>query len=265
VPGELYIGGVGLARGYLNRPDLTAERFIPHPFDPTPGARLYKTGDLARYLPSGEIEFIGRSDQQVKLRGFRIELGEIEAVLRQHRGVREAVVIAREDTPGDKRLVAYLVAAAEEMPSWGTLRGFVQERLPAYMLPDHFVFLEALPQSPNGKLDRQALPTPEAVGLAASAEVAPPRTPTEARLAGIFADVLGLPQVGVRTNFFEMGGHSLLGVRVLARVRDAFQVELPLSSLFQQSTVEELAAEIERLIRASMELLSEEEARRLLG
>ncbi len=243
LPGELYIGGAGLARGYLNRPELTTERFIPHPFRTEPGARLYKTGDLARYRPDGTIEYIGRIDQQVKIRGFRIELGEIEALLGQHPQVREAVVLAHEDTPGDKRLIAYIVPANNAAPDNVALRSFLKERLPDYMVPPDFVILEQLPLTPNGKLDRRALPMPEKIDTRREEGYVAPRTPTEQQLVSIWMDLLG-KQVGVTDNFFDLGGHSLLAVRVLARVQEYFQIELPLSSLFEAPTIADLSLKI---------------------
>ena len=242
IPGELLIGGAGLARGYINHPELTAEHFIPHPFSTVPGARLYKTGDLARYLPDGNLEFLGRRDQQVKIRGYRIELEEIEAALRQHPAVRETVVLAREDAHrGDKRLVAYLVANQEPAPTPRTLRTFLQQKLPAYMVPSAFVVLEALPRTPNGKLDRQALPIPDTTPLPVAATFVAPRTPVESTLAGIWADVLGLERVGVHDNFFELGGDSILGIQVVARANRA-GLRLTPKHLFQHQTIAELAA-----------------------
>jgi amino acid adenylation domain-containing protein len=238
VAGELYVGGAGLARGYLGRPDLTAERFVPSPFGD--GARLYRTGDLVRYLPDGNLEFLGRIDHQVKLRGYRIELGEIEAALVQHPDVDQAVVTAREDSPGDKRLVAYVVGNAEV----DVLRGHLKQSLPDYMVPSAFVMLEALPLSPNGKIDRKALPAPEQ-GAVARSEYVAPRTPTEEVLASIWGEVLKLDRVGIEDNFFELGGHSLLAVRVMARVRDALEMELPLRVLFEAPTIRELTEWIE--------------------
>ncbi|HKV12552.1 MAG TPA: amino acid adenylation domain-containing protein, partial [Thermoanaerobaculia bacterium] len=233
VPGGLYLGGAGLARGYFGRPDLTAERFVPDPFSGKAGDRLYFTGDLARYGPTGEIEFLGRLDHQVKVRGFRIELGEIESALAAHPAVREAVVIARAGT-----LVAYVVA--DPAPAASSLRSFLKERLPEHMVPTAWVFLAALPLTPNGKVDRKALPEP---GDGARKEApAGPRTPAEEVLAGIWADVLGLAAVGPDDNFFELGGHSLLAARVVSRIREAFGVELPLRRLFEAPTVAELAA-----------------------
>ncbi len=238
IPGDLYIGGDCLADGYAREPELTAHKFIPDPWGAT-GARLYRTGDRARYRPDGNLEFLGRRDHQVKIRGFRIELGEIEAALSTLPGVREAVVAVRQDTPGDRRLVAYVAgdATAEE------LRGAVRERLPDYMVPAAFVTLAALPITPNGKVDRKALPAPE--WQPAEAAYLPPRTPVEDVLAGIWAKVLGLERVGAADHFFDLGGHSLLATRVIARVRSVFGVEVPLRDLFEAPTLASLAARIE--------------------
>jgi amino acid adenylation domain-containing protein len=251
VPGELYIGGRVLARGYHNRPDLSAERFVPNPPSVPPacggevegggGARLYKTGDLARYLPDGNLEFLGRIDHQVKVRGFRIELGEIEAVLGRHGAVREAVVLAREDQPGGKRLVAYVVPADDA----ADLRRYLKDRLPEYMLPSAFVTLEALPLTPSGKVDRRALPAPEGERPRLATAFVAPRTPVEETLAGIYAQVLGLEQVGVHDDFFDLGGHSLLATQVMSRVHNAFYVHLPLRRLFETPTVAGLAQAID--------------------
>lgn len=242
--GELHIGGAGLARGYLGRPDLTAEKFIPDPFSHKPGARIYKTGDLARYLPEGNLEFLGRVDHQVKIRGSRIELGEIEAVLATHPAVLESVVLARETAPGDNRLVAYLVAR-DPVPSSHELHSFLHERLPEYMLPSAFVLLAALPLMPNGKIDRHALPAPDQQ-LKAEEEYLAPRNPTETLVAAIWAEVLGVGRVGVEDNFFELGGHSLLATQVISQVRQAFQVEIPLRSIFETPTVAGLSEGIEQ-------------------
>ncbi len=240
VAGELYTSGDGLARGYFSRPALTAERFVPHPFSDTPGARLYRIGDMARYRADGVIEFLGRIDNQIKLRGFRIELGEIEAALRVCASVSEAVVIVRETSPGDKRLVAYVVpeAAADQQQLADTLRAELRTNLPDYMVPAAFVALPALPLTPNGKIDRRALPEP--VWDAGAAAVAP-RTPTETALVDIWAEVLNLPTVGVTDSFFAVGGHSLLATQVMARVRQQFAVELPLRTLFERPTIAEFA------------------------
>ncbi len=248
-PGELYLGGAGLARGYFNRPDLTAERFVPNPFAHHSSARLYKTGDLARYRPDGNIEFLGRIDQQVKIRGFRIELGEIETVLARHPAVRDVVVLAREDIPGEQRLVAYLVLTSDEQPQatpaavQSELRAFLAAHLPDYMLPSAFVLLDALPLSPNGKIDRKALPAPPQ--MAAAPNYVPPRTPLETTLAQIWAEVLGYTPVGVEDNFFALGGHSLHATQVISRLRQLLQVELQMQHLFALPSVARLAAYIE--------------------
>jgi amino acid adenylation domain-containing protein len=249
--GELYISGDGVARGYLHRPELTAQRFIPHPFSQQPGARLYKTGDIARFRTDGNIEFLGRMDSQVKLRGFRLELGEIEAVLVQHPAVQQTVVIVREDVPGDKRLVAYVVWNQGQALVTSDLRCFLQEKLPEYMMPSTFVVLEALPLTPNGKVNRQALSAPDPSRELEKAYVAP-RTPVEEVLVGIWASVLGLKQVGVHDNFFELGGHSLLATQLTSRVRDAFQVELPLHTLFEAPTVAGMAKYIDTVMWAAL-------------
>ncbi|HEX8694997.1 MAG TPA: amino acid adenylation domain-containing protein, partial [Longimicrobium sp.] len=248
VPGELYLGGRGLARGYLGRPGLTAERFVPDPFG-EPGARLYRTGDRARWRTDGTLEYLGRLDAQVKVRGFRIELGEVEAALRRNPGVTDCVVLAREYAPGDRRLVAYVVGGVET----DALRAHLRQSLPEYMVPSAFVPLEALPLTPNGKLDRKALPAPE---LAPAEETyVAPRTPAEEVLAGIWAEVLRLERVGVRDNFFELGGHSLLATRVVSRIRAVFAVELPLRALFEGPTIAEMAGRVEEMRRAELPAL----------
>ncbi|BBA33066.1 putative linear pentadecapeptide gramicidin synthetase LgrB [Methylocaldum marinum] len=239
VPGELCIGGVGLARGYLHRPELTAEKFIPHPFSRVPGARLYRTGDLARWRADGTLEFLGRIDHQVKLRGFRIELGEIEAALSQQPGVRDAVVLLREDAPGEKRLVAYAVGAVDPE----TLRTALKAQLPDYMVPTAWVTLDALPLTPNGKVDRKALPAPERDG--ASAAYVPPQTPTEELLAGIWAELFGHERVGRHDDFFALGGHSLRAIQVVSRVRETLGLELPVRHLFEHPTLADLAAALD--------------------
>ncbi|MFP2912261.1 amino acid adenylation domain-containing protein, partial [Pyxidicoccus sp. 3LFB2] len=244
VPGELYIGGRGLARGYLGRQELTAERFIPHPFSTTPGARLYKTGDRARFCADGQIDYLGRTDFQVKLRGFRIELGEIEAVLEQQPGIRQSLVLAREDRAGDKRLVAYVVPVTGQTVDIAALRQGLKAKLPEYMVPSAFVTLEALPLTSNGKVDRKALPAPDASASAASTYEAP-RTPTEQRLAALWTEVLGVERVGVADSFFELGGHSLLATQLVSRIRSTFQVELPLRALFEAPTLSALATRLE--------------------
>ncbi len=237
VPGELYIGGAGVARGYLNRAELTAKRFIPNPFGE---GRLYQTGDLARYLPDGTIEFLGRIDHQVKIRGFRIELAEIEAVLSQHPSVQDVVVLAREEEPGDKRLVAYVVPG-EVTPTTHDLRGFLKEKLPDYMIPSAFVWLDSLPLTSNGKVDRRALPTPKAISRDLESQVVAPRTPNEAVLAQIWTDVLGVQQVSIHDNFFELGGDSILTIKIIARANQA-GLQLTLRQFFEHQTIAELAA-----------------------
>jgi amino acid adenylation domain-containing protein len=256
VPGELHIGGISLARGYLNRPDLTAEKFIPNPFHDQPGTRLYKTGDLVRYLPDGNIEYLGRIDNQVKIRGFRIELGEIEAVLGQHPAIRETLVVVREDVPGDKRLVAYVIPKQEPALTISELRHFLKEQLPNYMIPSAFVMLETIPLTPNGKVDYLALPAPEMAQLELEETFVAPRTPVEKQLASIWADVLKLEQVGVYNSFFDLGGHSLLGMQVMSRLCQAFGVELPVRSLFEAPTVAELAKQIDTLLWATQQNLA---------
>ncbi len=250
IAGELYIGGDGLARGYLNRSDLTAERFVPNPFSETPGERLYKTGDLVRYLPDGNIEFLGRIDTQVKVRGFRIELGEIETVLGQHSLVREAVVTVREDVPGDQRLVAYLVPDPSQTPTAGELRTYVNQRLPEYMVPSAYVPLERLPLTPNGKVDRKALPAPDMARPDLDQAFVAPRLPIEEVVARIWASVLGVERVSVHDNFFTLGGHSLLATQVMSRLRDTLNVELPLRTLFEAPTVAALAEKIAAAMQA---------------
>jgi amino acid adenylation domain-containing protein len=257
VVGQLYIGGDGLARGYLQRPELTEQRFIQSQW-----GRLYKTGDLARYRVEGNIEFIGRADHQVKIRGFRIELGEVETQLRQHPQVREAVVIALEEG-GEKRLVGYVVAA--EGVTVNELKDHLRRCLPDYMVPSAVVLLEKLPLTPNGKVDRKALPLPSQTTAATSADFAAPRTQTERILAEIWCKLLNLSQVGIHDNYFRLGGHSLLAIRVVSRMREAFQIDLPMSSIFEAPTVAELAQMVERQLVAEIEQLSESEAATLVG
>ncbi len=241
VPGELYIGGVCLAREYLNRPELTAEKFVTISFSQKTPTRLYKTGDLARYLPDGNIEFIGRMDNQVKVRGFRVEPGEIEANLNEHVGVSETVVLIREDTSGDARLVAYIVPVQQSAPSERELRQFLKERLPDYMVPAAIVMLEALPLTSNGKIDRRALPEPERVRPDDMPEFVAARNPVEKAIAGIWTDVLGLERVSVHDNFFELGGHSLKATQVVSQLRKVLQIDLPVRRLFESPTIAELA------------------------
>ncbi len=281
VAGELHIGGAGVGRGYTNRPDLTDARFIPNPF--RPGERLYKTGDLARFLPAnnhssldGHVAFLGRADFQVKIRGFRVELGEIEAALQQHEKVQTAAVVDFQSETGDKRLVAYIVPAsgtpasgalaASAAPATDELFAFLQERLPDYMLPGHYVILDRLPLSPNGKVNRRQLPIPD---LSSRPQVAQPyvapRTLAEEVLAELFGKVLGLERVGIHDNFFELGGHSLLATQLAIRARDAFQIELPLRAFFETPSIAGLAVAVEEALIEKLETLSEEEAALLLS
>ncbi|HEX7957441.1 MAG TPA: condensation domain-containing protein, partial [Pyrinomonadaceae bacterium] len=252
--GELHIGGPGLARGYLNRPELTAEKFIPNSFCEQPGARLYRTGDLARWLPDGNVEFQGRVDEQVKIRGYRIELGEIETVLCGHAAVAQGVVIAREEQGGEKRLVAYVVAAGAQTPTVGELRGHLQAQLPDYMLPSAFVFLPELPLTSNGKVDKRALPAPDSARPELAHQFVAPRTPVEEMLCGIWAEVLGVERVGIHDNFFELGGHSLLATQMVSRVRHAFHLELPLRALFDAPTVAQLAQHLHAQLAAEADV-----------
>ncbi|HEX8116569.1 MAG TPA: AMP-binding protein, partial [Pyrinomonadaceae bacterium] len=248
VAGELYIGGVGLARGYANRPALTAEKFVPNPFAESGGERLYRTGDLVRYRPDGEIEYLGRLDHQVKMRGFRIELGEIEAVLAKHEAVEQAVVVVQgRETGAGPRLAAYYVggAGAEELRQWA------KAKLPEYMVPWALVRLEQMPVTPNGKVDRRALPEATAEDAATHAAPAAPRTLVEEMVAGVWREVLGLEGVGVNDDFFELGGHSLLAVRVITRLRESFQLEMPLRIIFENRTVASLAGVIEERKRVA--------------
>jgi amino acid adenylation domain-containing protein len=263
--GELCIGGAGLARGYRSRPDITAEKFIPHPFDTSPGARIYRTGDNAILLPDGQISFQGRIDEQLKIRGFRIEPAEVVARLSKHSAIQTCAVVARENAEGDKSLVSYLVPADTQLPAAGELRDFAADALPEYMVPSLFVWVESLPLTPNGKLDAAALPAPDAANVAQESDYVMPRTPLEEQVAAILASVLNLERVGVFDNFFLLGGHSLLGTQVITRVSDTFGVELTLYSLFAGPTVAELAVEIEGLILAKLESMSDDEALRLLG
>ena len=237
VPGELHIGGAGLARGYLNRPELTEEKFIPNPFSDESGARLYKTGDLARYLPDGNIEFLGRIDHQVKIRGFRIELGEIESVLLQYPDIHEAVVLAKETDSGDKYLAAYLVTHQKQELPLNELRNFLKSSLPDYMIPAFFTVLDEFPLTPNGKIDRRALPEPTTERSTALEELVAPRSPAEERMTEIWSSLLPVKSFGIHDNFFELGGHSLLTVQLIAEIEKLFQVKLPLWELFEKPTI----------------------------
>ena len=263
--GELYIGGAGLARGYVRRPDLDADRFIPNPFSRVPGERLYKTGDLARYLPDGQIAFAGRADDQIKLHGYRIEPNEIVTVLGQHPAVRASAVVAREDARGDKILVAYVVAATGTELNPAELREFLRTRLPAYMVPGAFVRVDDLPVTPNGKLNREALPEPVFGDNAGEDPTAAPRRIVEQRMAALLKALLGVSQINTTDNFFLLGGHSLLGAQLIAQIRDAFGIELPLRSIFDFPTVAELSAKVEELILDKINAMTPEEIQQALG
>ena len=251
VHGDLYIGGDGLARGYLNRPEMMTERFIQNPFSDDTGSRLYRTGDRARYRPGGQIEFLGRYDNQVKIRGHRIELGEIEHVLNQHSSVKESVIVACDrGSSGEPELVGYVVCSAEPAPSASELRRFLQEQLPDYMIPSLFSFLDALPLTPNGKIDRNALPPPDGERPQLDQGFVEPRTEMEELIAQVWCEVLKLDKIGVHDNFFEIGGHSLLATRVIARLQSNFHVDLALRKLFELPTVAGLAQHIDALRRS---------------
>jgi len=258
VAGEIYIGGAGVARGYRNRPDLTVERFVADLFS-AEGGWLYQTGDRARRLPNGEIAFLGRLDDQVKIRGYRIELNEINAVLNKHPSVQASVVMAREDLPGEKRLVAYIVPAAGNRQDEQSLRELIRQRLPDYMEPAAFVWMESLPLTPNGKVDRAALPLPSIENGAREGEFVAPRTPVEEALAGIITEVLKVPRVSVHDDFFHLGAHSLLGAQIIARVRGAFGAELKLLDVFDAPTVAELSVKIEEALTVQLNAMSEAE------
>ncbi len=259
--GEIYIGGAGVARGYRNRRQLTSERFITDPAR----NRLYRTGDLARRLPNGEIAFLGRADDQVKIRGYRIELGEINAVVRTQPGVQASLVVAREDTPGEKRLVAYVVPTPDSKPDEQSLRGTLRERLPDYMEPAAFVWLDRLPLNANGKIDRDALPVPTLPNGASDKDFVAPRTPVEETLAGIIAEVLKLPRVSADDDFFHLGAHSLLGAQIVERVRGAFGAELKLLDVFDAPTVTQLSVRIEEALTRKLSAMSEAEVEQALA
>ena len=268
-PGELYIGGAGVARGYLHRPELTAEKFIQnpfsHPFDQDLDPRLYKTGDIARYLPNGEIAYVGRVDDQIKVMGYRIEPNEIVAVLNRHPEVQASVVVARDIACNERQLAAYVVLNTEAQVTAEDLRGFLRVELPDYMVPSVFVRIESLPATQNGKVDKNALPAPDAENTLWDEVFTSPRTPLEERLAAMLSSLLGIEAVSVHDNFFLLGGHSLLGTQLIGQIRGAFGVDLALRSLFDAPTIGELAQEIERLLLARVEAMSEDEVLRLLA
>ena len=249
VVGELFIGGAGLARGYRNRPGLTGERFIPDPFGKPEGGRLYRTGDLARWTAQGTVECLGRIDHQVKIRGFRVELGEIEAALARHTAVREAVVLARPDPSGETSLVAYIALGVDRDQTIATeLRRWLLRMIPEYMVPSAFVFLDALPLLPNGKIDRQALPEPRRASLIAAAGFIPPRGPIEEAIADIWIELLGVESIGAHDNFFERGGHSILAVQLLSRIRRTFDVEPPLGAFIDDPILSRMAEIVEQAL-----------------
>ena len=242
IAGDLYVAGPGLARGYLNRPEITAEKFIPDPFSKDPGARMYKTGDLARYLASGEIEFAGRTDDQVKIRGYRVELEEIEAVLGSHPGVREVRGRWRGRMRRARRAWRHTrCPSREQVPTTSELRSFLKQKLPHYMVPAAFVLLEAMPKTPNGKVDKRALPAPKASDFAETQEYVAPTDELETQLAKIWETVLDKKPIGIRDNFFELGGHSLLAARLMHRIEQSLGQRLPLAALLQAPTVEQLS------------------------
>jgi acyl carrier protein len=245
VVGELYIGGDGLARGYVNQPGLSREKFISNPFIKQPGARLYRTGDLARYLADGNIQFVGRIDDQVKVRGFRIEPGEVETILCRHPEVLESVVSAREGASGGKWLVAHIVAGTAHDLNSGKLRDYLKEKLPEYMIPNVFMFLDSLPLTASGKVDRRRLPAPDGRGPDLAEAYSAPRNQTEELLTKIWAEVLKLDRIGIHDNFFDLGGHSLLATRVVSGIRKILHRELPLRALFETPTVAGLSKHIE--------------------
>jgi amino acid adenylation domain-containing protein len=262
--GELFIGGRGVARGYLNRPELTEERFLPDPFSREPVARMYRTGDLARCLPDGQIAFVGRTDYQIKLRGYRIEPNEIVAILNEHEAIQASCVVAREDAAADKQLVAYIQPIPEIQVTALALRDALKMRLPEYMIPSIYVLMDTLPLTTNGKVDRAALPLPDASNTLRDEITALAVTPIEIRLAAIVAHLLHLAQVGIDENFFMLGGHSLLGTQLIAQIASTFGVAPTLRMLFNAPTVHELASEIEQLMLVKLQAMSDEEVQQLL-
>jgi acyl carrier protein len=246
IPGELCIGGDGVTEGYYNRPELTAEKFIDNPFSNEENSKLYRTGDLAYYRKDGTIEFLGRQDHQVKIRGYRIELGEIETVLSSHEDIREAVVIAREDTPGDVRLVAYVIAQKDSLTDIEEIRNYIKGKLPEYMVPSQFLTVESFPLTPNGKIDRKAFPVPsEFIFDSVQKDVVLPTNELEIAIASIWQNLLKLPKVGINDNFFDIGGHSLLAVQLHAKLKEAIDSELALTDIFRFSTIKAITEFIE--------------------
>jgi acyl-coenzyme A synthetase/AMP-(fatty) acid ligase/acyl carrier protein len=258
VHGELLVGGVGVGRGYLKDPVRTAEVFTPDPFSTEMGGRLYKTGDLVRYLPDGNIEFRGRIDHQVKIRGHRIELAEIEVVLSLHPAIQQAILLARDDWPRDKRLVAYVIPARQPAPMPIELHDFLKDRLPDYMVPSAFVMLDSLPLTANGKIDRAALPEAEKAQTTEATQFVAPETDLEKRLAEIWSELLEINEVGIFNNFFALGGHSLLAIRVVNRMNQAFKVNLSVRNIFEEPTIADLALTIEEMLIEALEAESDQ-------
>jgi amino acid adenylation domain-containing protein len=248
VTGEIYVGGAGVARGYLRRDSLTVEKFIADPFRPAENHRLYKSGDLARRLPNGDLEYLGRSDFQIKIRGFRVELGEIESLLMKYPGIQQAMVMLREDQPGDKRLAGYIIPSAGTVLEASPLREYLKSKLPVYMVPSAFICMDAFPLTPNGKVDRKRLPAPE-LGDVLHHDYIPPRTPTEQSLSKIWMEVLGLSRVGIADDFFEIGGDSLSAVQVMSRLQRELEIKLPIYKIFEFSRLADLAAQLELALR----------------
>jgi acyl-coenzyme A synthetase/AMP-(fatty) acid ligase/acyl carrier protein len=259
VPGELFIGGEGVARGYWGRPDVTAERFAPNPYSRTPGTRRYRTGDEVRYRADGQLEWLTRLDQQIKLRGYRVELGEIETALLRHPSVNQVVCLCREDVPNEKQVVAYIVPTTGHAPNVSLLRAHLSKVLPEYMVPSRFVILDSLPLTSNGKIARKALPASEMDDRMQGQTYVAPRTPIEETLVTIWQEVLKIERIGIHDNFFELGGHSLLATRVIARLRNVLNLDIPLRSIFEQPTVEQLAQGLDTLLTAIFEDRTQEE------
>ena len=264
-PGELLIGGRGVGRGYLNAPELTAEKFVPDLFGGDPRARLYRTGDLGRFLSDGQIAFMGRLDEQIKVMGHRIEPNEIVTVLNRHPEIAASFVCAYTDPSGDQRLVAYVVPTTDMTPKPGDLRSYMGSYLPSHMLPSAFMQLDRLPLSAHGKLDRAALPQPTAENILRDDSIEEPQSPIEEHLTVVLSDLLSVARVGSEDNFFTLGGHSLMGAQLIAKIRESFGVELSLRTLFDEPTPRGMSAEIERLIHARLAAMSEDEAQRLLA
>jgi acyl carrier protein len=263
-PGELFIGGTGVGRGYLNHPELTAQKFLPDLFDSRPGARMYRSGDLVRLLPDGQVEFLGRVDDQIKIRGHRIEPNEITSVLAEIPAIQQSIVVARQLQDGEKSLVGYIALVAGARVTASELKSALRNRLPEYMVPGVFVQLKSMPLTSSGKVDRTALPPVTSANTLAESVFVAPRTPVEETVAEILTQLLGLERVGAEDNFFMLGGHSLLGTQLILRLRDTFGIELSLRTVFEAPTVAELAARVESSLITRLEAMSEEEVQRIL-